>query len=84
MCVFGLMVCVLLIKIRLVDVLLRVVSVAVCVVVVLAVLCCCCRDPHGYVPVLSARSENHPDVDGIKFSVSVLCSSSFVLLLTLF
>ena len=82
MCVLGLMVCVLLVKSRLVDVLLRVVSVAVCVVVV--VLCCCCRDPHGCVPVLSARSENHPDVDGIKFSVSVLCSSSFVLLLTLF
>ena len=84
MCVLGLMVCVLLVKSRLVDVLLRVVSVAVCVVVVLVVLCCCCRDPHGCVSVLSARSENHPDVDGIKFSVSVLCSSSFVLLLTLF
>ena len=83
MCVLGLMVCVLLVKSRLVDVLLRVVSVAVCVVVVV-VLYCCCRDPHGCVSVLSARSENHPDVDGIKFSVSVLCSSSLVLLLTLF
>ena len=83
MCVLGLMVCVLLVKSRLVDVLLRVVSVAVCVVVVV-VLYCCCRDPHGSVSVLSARSENHPDVDGIKFSVSLLCSNSFVLLLTLF
>ena len=81
MCVLGLMVCVLLVKSRLVDVLLRVVSVVVCVVVVVLL---CCRDPLGCVSVLSARSENHPDVDGIKFSVSVLCSSSFVLLLTLF
>ena len=80
MCVLGLMVCVLLVKSRLVDVLF---GLLVCVVVVV-VLCCCCRDPHSCVPVLSARSENHPDVDGIKFSVSLLCSSSFVLLLTLF